>query len=319
MPTATNTEAFRDMAGLHPVSTGRLVGFPAGFAGTSRLTAAVRHTPEPLRGRLIADLTSRPRTLTPDSVEYVVVTDHTVIALLTVAGHVELPQYPLTALQRRHQSAAIAVLNDLPRHTLRELADRRSTTDGRPEQISYELDPPAVGALRVADSGEPTVTHGISAGADLERTRTAVAHAGLDPDRLIIITTAGDGEYGRKRHRLDLPMLCVMHRIARRHRVSLQVVGDWLDAEGATHDRLDPEEVAAGFTCAYIGWFRSERNFVTHHMNELGWTTALAQAGIPAQYLAAAMVQRDWFAHQFRSLFCRTNQRTEVFRRTTTP
>jgi hypothetical protein len=316
MPTSTNAEALRDMQGLHQTTTGRLLGLSARYLDPRRAITQLGDTPQPWRSRIIADLTARTAgILTADSAEYLVLSDRTVIATLTVAAHLRLPDYPLTGLQRRHQGAVVAALSDLPRHTLRDLADRRSALDGRDEQAALEDDPPATGAVRVAADDEPTVTDWITADADLRITRDAVRRTGLDPDHLIIITAAGYGRYGRDRHRLDLPTLCAMRRVAREHQVSLQVVGDWLDAEGATWVDLDPAQIETGFADAYLGPFDHELDYTRHHVTELGWTAALHQAGIPERYLDERALNRDWFAQQVRSITCSTRHRVEVFRR----
>ncbi|MEU7874268.1 hypothetical protein [Dactylosporangium sp. NPDC049140] len=315
MPIATNAEALRDMRGLHPTSTGRLRGLPAKYARPGG--ADLRGTPEPWHSRLTNDLAEQAvDILTPASTVYLVFSDNVVIAVLTAAAHVLLPEYPLTATQRRHQLAVADALHELPRHVLRDLADRRASMDGRDEQAHFEYDPPTAGAIRVAALAEPTVTHWADIDADLAAIRQRITDLGLDPDRLIVITAAGYGTYGRDRHRLNLPMLCAMHRIADRHDVTLTVVGDWLDAEGATTAAdLDPDVAVTGFADAYVGAFGSERDFTAHRMRELGWTTALQQAGIPQHYLNDAAVTRGWFPSQFRGIWCSTRHRTEVFRR----
>jgi hypothetical protein len=319
MPISTNAEALRDMQGLHPTTTGRLLGLPARYLEPRQAAPQLRDTPLPWRDRLIADLTARAAgTLTANSTEYLVLSDHTMIATMTVGAHLTLPDYPLTALQRRHQGAVVDALSDLPRHILRELADRRSALDGRDEQAGGESDPPATGAIRVAAGEEPTVTDWITVDADLPITRETVRRAGLDPDQLIIITAPSYGRYGRERHRLDLPTLCAMRRVARDQTVSLQVVGDWLDAEGATAVDLDPQQIETGFAEAYLGPFDNERDYTHYHMAQLGWTTALRRAGIPEDYLNESAINRDFFAQQFRSIYCSTQHRAEVFRRTTT-
>lgn len=318
MPISTNAEALRDIRRLDPTSTGRLLGLPARSTDPRQASRQLHNTPQPWHDQIITDITARAAgTLSADSAEYLVLSDHTLIALLTVAAHLVLPDYPLTGLQRRHQSAVVAALSDLPRHMLRELADRRSTLDGRDEQAALEYRPPVIGAARIAALDEPTVTAWITVNADLDSTREAVRRASLDPDKLIIITASGYGTYGRDRHRLDLPMLCAMHRVAHRHQVSLQVVGDWLAAEGATHVGLDPGRLDTTFAGAYLGPFTHELDYTHHHMAELGWTAALQQAGIDERYLDERAVNRDWFAREVRGIYCSTHHRAEVFRRAT--
>jgi hypothetical protein len=287
---------------------------------THTLTALeLRGTPEPWHCKIVTDLTERAAgSLRPGSAEYLVFSDNLLIAVLTVAAQVELPDYPLSPVQRRHQRAAGEALADLPRNTLRDLADRRASMDGRDDQIRLESHPP-VDAIRVAAVDDPTVTDWVTIDADLETSRTSIRCAGLDPDRLIVITAPGYGRYGRDRHRLDLPVLSAMHQLAARHDVTVAVVGDWLDAEGATnaYPGPSPEQIRSAFTAAYIGVFASELDYTRHHMTELGWISALEHAGIPDRYLDAAAVNRDWFRSRFRGISRATHQRVDVFHRTT--
>lgn len=319
MPFSTNAEALREMRRLEATSTGRLKGVPAGYISRTLAALELRDTPEPWHCRLVTDLAERAAgSLRPDSAVYLVFSDNLLIAVLTVAAGVELPDYPLSAVQRRHQSAAVRALADLPRNTLRELADRRASMDGRDDQTHLESHPPA-GAIRVAALDDPTVTDWVPIDADLETSRTSIRRCGLDPERLIVITAPGYGRYGRDRHRLDLPILCAMGQLAAQHQVSTAVVGDWLGAEGATNANPgpSPEQILTGFAAAYIGAFASELDYTRHHMTELGWFAALEQAGIPDRYLDAGAVNRDWFRSRFRGISRTPHDRVDVFRRTT--
>ena len=238
MPLSTNAEALREMQRLEQTSTGRLRGVPARYISRTPATVELRNTPEPWHGRLVADLTDRAAgSLSPDSAEYLVFSDNLLIAVFTVAAHVVLPDYPLSPVQRRHQDAVAHALADLPRNTLRELADRRAKMDGRDDQARLESDPPA-GAIRVAAIDDPTVTAWITLDADPDTSRTSIRQCGLDPNHLIVITAAGYGRYGRDRHRLDLPILYAMQQLADRNDMTAAVVGDWLAAEGAINANL---------------------------------------------------------------------------------
>jgi hypothetical protein len=317
MPVTTNADALRQMRRLDSTSTGRLRGLPARYAGRTPATGELRSTPEPWHSRLVADLSDRAAgSLTPDSAEYLVFSDNLLIAVLTVAAHLVLPEYDLSPLQRRHQGAAAHTLTDLPRHTLRELADQRARMDGRDEQARLEYDWSAIGAVRVAAADDPTVTEWVSISADRDSCDQLIRHTGLNPDQLIVISAPGYGRYGRDRHRLDLAVLCAMHRLADRHDVTLTVVGDWLAAEDATDAELDPEQIVTDFSAAYIGPFPDQYAYTRRHLTDLGWTAALQQAGIAYRYLDEAAVNRDWFTGQVRGIRCHARNRTEVFRRT---
>lgn len=316
MPLRTNAEALREMQRLAQTSTGRLRGVPARYTSRTHAAMELRNTPEPWHGRLVADLADRAAgSLRPDSAEYLVFSDNLLIAVFTVAAQVVLPDYPLSPTQRRHQGAVAHALADLPRQTLRYLADRRAKMDGRDEQADLENDPPA-GSVRVAAIDDPTVTAWVTIDADPHTSRTSIRQCGLDPDHLIVITAAGYGRYGRDRHRLDLPILYAMQQLADRHDVTAAVVGEWLAAEGAINADLTPERILTEFSAAYIGPFASELDYTRHRMNELGWIAALAHAGIPGSYLDEAAVKRDWFRSRVRGISRATHDGIAVFHRT---
>jgi len=316
MPLSTNTEALREMQRLEMTNTGRLRAVPARHISHTPATTELRSTPEPWRGRLVADLAERAAgSLSPDSAEYLVFSDNLLIAVLTVAARVVLPDYPLSPVQRRHQAAVAHALGDLPRNTLRWLADRRANMDGRDKQARLEVNPPA-GAIQVAAVDDPTVTTWVTIDADPNTSRMSIRQCGLDPDHLIVITAPGYGGYGRDRHRLDLPILYAMRQLADRHDVTAAVIGDWLAAEGATNADLTPEQIFTDFTAAYIGPFASELDYTRQHMIELGWIAALEHAGIPGSYLDEAAVKRDWFRSQVRGISRATHDGVEVFHRT---
>jgi hypothetical protein len=257
--------------------------------------------------------------ITPDSPEYLVFCDSTLVALLSAAGRVVLPDYPLSSLQTKHQQAAAHALGDLARHALRELADRRAAMDGRDADALAEYDRHPGGALRVAPLGDPTNTRWVHIGTDLHHAQRTVQRAcGAQPEQVLIVTAAGYGRYGRDRHRLHLNVLCVMHQVAQAHQVSLCTVGDWLDAEGATTTDVDPKAIVEQFAAAYIGPFASDLAYTQHRMAELGWPQALHAATIPEGYLDTAAINRDWFSHQVRQIDSGTHGHIEVFHRNPT-
>lgn len=316
MPLSTNAGALREMRWLQSTTTGRLRGIPARYTSRAPATAELRDTPEPWRRRTAADLADRAAgSLTPDSAEYLVFSDSLLIAVLTVAARVLLPDYPLSPVQRRHQTAVAQALADLPRDTLRELADRRSHMDGRDELARLDH-APAPGTIRVATVNDPTVTAWVTLDADPDVSRASIRDCGVDPDHLIVITAPGYGDYGRNRHRLDLPMLCAMRQLADQHDVTPAVVGDWLAAEGAINADITPEQFLTAFTAAYIGAFATELDFTRQHMADLGWIAVLEHADIPRRYLNEAAVNRDWFRKRFRGIFGATRDHVEVFHRT---
>ncbi|GAA0908704.1 hypothetical protein [Virgisporangium aurantiacum] len=316
---STINQAFREMRGLRTTDAGRLRGVHLRNSSLHPPHRALAGTPQPWRDQLQAAIQARDAgTVTPDSPEYLVISDGAVIAVLTAAAHVVIPDYPLSTLQARHQRAAADAVNDLHRHTLRDLADRRATRDGRDDDVTAEYEAYPDGALRVAALHDMTNTRWVHISADLAQTRNTVCTAcGVaDPQQVVIVTAVGYGKYGRDRHRLDLDLLATMHEIADEHHVSLRTVGDWLDASGATTATdIEPCAVREEFAAAYIGPFQDEREYTRHRMAELGWTHAIRAAGIPASYLDIGAINRDWFSRQVRGVESGTWGRIEVFRR----
>jgi hypothetical protein len=316
MSIVTNPEALAEMRNLKPTSTGRLRGLPASATRYDPVDRVLRDTPEPWRSRIAADITDRHAgVLRAASVEYLVLSDSVLIAVLTAGAQVELPDYPLTSLQRRHQTAVAQALTDLPRHTLRQLADQRATMDGRDEQARFETHPPAATAIRVAPAGDPTVTEWVPLGPSLCDSRRDLQAAGLDPDRALILSAPRFGRYGQRRHRLDLPTLCTMCRLAFTHNLPVAVLGDWLDKEGATTTDPGVQRLRAAFTESYLGSFPAELAYTEHRIAELGWTTALANAGIPIGYLDLAKINHCWFADEVRAVRIDPGGRIAVFSR----
>jgi len=314
---STITDALREMRALRGTHAGRLCGIPVRHTAYTRPDQWLASTPQPWRDRLQAAIAARHTgTVTSDSPEYLVLSDSVVVAVLTAAARVVLPDYPLSTNQTKHQTLTAQALADLPRHTLRELANRRAAAEGRDRDAAAEYQPHPAGALRVAPATDPTNTRWVHTGADLDYARRTVQDAcHTDPDQVLIVTAAGYGAYGRDRHRLQLPVLCAMHQVADTHHVSLRTVGDWLDAEGATKRDVSPHTIVEQFTAAYIGPFADQLAYTHHRMAHLGWTQAVAAAGIPDKYLDTAAMARDWFATEVRAVDSGTPQRIEVFHR----
>jgi hypothetical protein len=100
MSIVTNADALAEMRNLKATSTGRLRGLPASATRYDPVNRVLCDTPEPWRSQIAADITDRHAgILTATSVEYLALSDNVLIAVLTAAAHVELPDYPLTSLQ----------------------------------------------------------------------------------------------------------------------------------------------------------------------------------------------------------------------------
>ena len=313
---STISEALHQMRALHSTDAGRLRGIHLRYGSLSVPRQLLSHTPQPWRARMEEAIAARDAGhITPDSPEYLVFSDTTLVAVLSAAGRLVLPDYPLSSLQTKHQQAAAQALGDLARHALRELADRRAAMDGHDQDALAEYEDHPGGALRVAPLADPTSTRWVRIGADLQEAyRTVQRTCRAQPEQIVIVTAAGYGTYGRDRHRPRLDVLCAMHHIAEAHQVSLCTVGDWLDAEGAPTD-VQPQTIVQQFAIAYIGPFASDLAYTRHRMSELGWTQAVQAAGIPDGYLDIAAINRDWFGHQVRQIGSGVHGRIEVFHR----
>jgi hypothetical protein len=317
---STISEALREMRGLHSTDAGRLRGIHLRYGSLSLPQQLLSQTPQPWRATIEEASAARDTgSVTPDSPEYLVFSDRTLVAVLSAAGRVALPDYRLSRLQAKHQEAAAQALGDLARHALGELADQRATMDGRDHDAAAEYQDHPGGALRVAPANDPTNTRWVHIGPDLHHAHRTIQRAcHTQPEQVLIITAAGYGTYGRDRHRLRLDVLCAMHQVADAHQVRLCTVGDWLDAEGATTSDINPQTIIEQFAIAYIGPFGSALAYTQHRMAELGWTQALQTAGIPASYLNTAAINRDWFRHQVRQINSGVHGRIEVFHRSQT-
>src|SRR5262249_44396393 len=115
--------------------------------------------PQPWADHLAALLAAgRAGTITADTPRYLVYSDNTVVAWLTVHAQVVAPpDMPLTGNQAKHQRQAAQVLPARARNTWRALADARDRREGRPEGATAE-EHPASDQLRVAPLDDPTRT-----------------------------------------------------------------------------------------------------------------------------------------------------------------
>lgn len=307
MARSTISQALRDMRSLHQTDAGRLYGVNLRF-GTTLPHQGLAATPQPWRERIQAGIDARHAGLVTDQTpEYLVFSDGVLILVLTAAAQLLLPDYPLTPVQARHQTAAAAALSDLRRHILTDLADRatrRSSNDvdGRPRP-GEDREPP-VGWLRVAPTTDATHATWVDPGTEWTAARRMLARVcHTAPDQVLILDARGYGAYGRNQHRHRLDVLCAMRQIAATHQVALHVVGDWLDTEGVTTtDDLDPAVVVEEFTATYLGAYPTRSAYTQQRMRELGWTQAVAAAGIPDHYLDTAAITRHWFTTQVREV-----------------
>jgi hypothetical protein len=225
----------------------------------------------------------------PDSIWYVVSVDGTPIAWLTRAAEVVTPPGDFTSAQLDELPSAVAALSDLTRQAVIELALLR---DRREQRVPGDSPRPAFDntvhatergpRVLVADPADPTLTVWVRITADLDATRHRLAEAittsaAVEPR---ILDLDGFGTYGTNRTTFDLPVLCAVAHLADTYDLPVRTVGDWLELAAANTDPT-PEQVTAGCADAYLGVFKTQRTFAIAERDRLGWTRALAVAGIP--------------------------------------
>jgi hypothetical protein len=292
----TIAEALRDMHRLHDVDAGRLRGQTVYLSGYTADQPAPT-APQPWADHLATLIAGgRAGSITADTPRYLVHSDNTVVAWLTVHAQVIAPpDMPLTTNQAKHQRQAAQVLSDLDRGALRDLADDRDRREGRPGNASAEHDAGG-GMLRVAPAHDPTRTTWIHVDPDPQTTRTRIRRAlrlTTDQDP-IIISAPGYGQHSARAHRIDLDLICAIHAVATAHRVDATTVGNWIAHEDGLAGHADPATLPALFRAAYVGRYPDRDTYARQRLDELGLGKAIAELGIEP-YFDHAAHERDLF------------------------
>ena len=277
---STISEALHEMRRLRGADTGRLRGVEVRHH-LDELTDLDR-LPAPWGSRLVALIeAAKAGTITGDTPHYLVYSDRMPVAWATVHAGVVTPTVPMSGIQARHQRQAAAVLADLDRDIIAELADQRDQREGRPDMSDAHGEAHMVGALRVAPAGDPTGTRWIRVSADLDQARDTVARAlGVPAGDAVIVSAVGYGHHGYHAHRLSLDLVCAMQATAAAHGVSLATVGDWIDHDHGLAGHVDPTVLADRFAAAYIGRYTSATAYARHVMDTQGWTELLRTSGM---------------------------------------
>ncbi|GAA4259864.1 hypothetical protein [Dactylosporangium darangshiense] len=228
---------------------------------------------------------------TPDTIWYVVSSDGTPVAWLTLDATVVTPPADLTTYQLQHQEQAVTALSNLTRQALLELAQLRDTRDHRTPGDPRQEQPGSHGdeiatRILVADPADPTLSFWVRAGADLDTTRLHVAEVTgvAEGNDALILDVRGYGDYGRSRAVLDLSVLCAVEHLAAVNELPAEAIGTWLHLDGATTGNPTADEITTAFGDAYAGVHDSRRAFAITERDRYGWTTALANAGKPDRY-----------------------------------
>ncbi|MEV6923973.1 hypothetical protein AB0M46_05595 [Dactylosporangium sp. NPDC051485] len=238
----------------------------------------------------------------PDTIWYVVSVDGTPVAWLTRAAAVITPAADLSTFQLDLQQQAAAALSQLTRSAILELAALRDQREQRipgdpPVGLDDEPTPGREPGPRVlvADPADPTLTFWsrITPDPDVSCAHLAAvtgmtvpaADGGTNTDLAAvpprILNVHGYGRYADNRDTFDLTVLCAIERLAADHDLPAAAVGDWLRLEAGSSADPGPEQITAAFADAYTGLYPGRRDFTIAERDRLGWTTALAAAGIP--------------------------------------
>lgn len=276
----TITEALHQMRRLQGADAGRLRGVQVRHH-FDELTDLDR-MPAPWGSRLIALIeAAKAGTITADTPYYLVYSDRMPVTWATVHAGVVTPTVPMSGIQTRHQRQAAAVLADLDRDILAELADQRDQREGRPDMSDAHGEAHMVGALRVAPVSDPTGTRWVRVSADLDQTRDTVARTlGVSAADALIVSAVGYGHHGYHAHRLSLDLVCAVQATAAANGVSLATVGDWIDHDHGLDGQVDPTVLPARFAAAYIDRYACDTAYARHVMDTEGWTELLRTTGL---------------------------------------
>ncbi len=286
----SQTDAWPLIRACTDVNAGRLTGRVLRY---QYLSAVLPGTLAPQAAQQLHASVHRRHTepATPDTIWYVVSSDGTPVAWLTLDATVVTPPADLSSYQLQHQQQAVAALSNLTRKALLELARMRDTREHRTPGDLPQDEPDGHGnelatRVLVATPADPTLSFWVRADTDLNTTRLHVAEVTgvAEGNDALILDVHGYGDYGQRRAVLDLPVLCAVEHLAAANQLPAAAIGDWLHLAGATTGNPTPGEIITAFRDAYADVHDSRRAFAIAERDRYGWTTALATAGIPDRY-----------------------------------
>ncbi|GAA0812110.1 hypothetical protein [Spirilliplanes yamanashiensis] len=294
MRKSTNAEAYRAMRNAADTFTGRLSAVRLHGYRAATIPAGTLHAkPARLLRRTLDRTAGAP--IDPDMPVYAVSCDGTPIAWLTHHARVVTPAADLSPFQTRHQRESARALTDVHLWVIVDLADARDRREGRTadgpagDPCANRHHPPQI---RIAAQHDLSRTWWLPISGD----RAATLHAAgqlAGTHEIRVIQAVGYGYYARRSNRLDLAVLCTVHRLADAHGVPPSVVGDWLaDAEPTGQ----PDALAAAFAAAYQGLYPNRDSFVDQVLTERGWRAAMTTAGMPDRYVDRSTLSADLFS-----------------------
>ncbi|MGC5322769.1 hypothetical protein ACPXB5_29020 [Micromonospora arida] len=211
---------------------------------------------------------------------------------------------------------AVQAMSNLARWVLVALADARAEIEDTVVQSVMSQE----GAVRIAPADDLTSSAAVLLDGDLAAAQASIAK--VLPVRaaaeMVVIDAHGFGRYGRDSHRLPLPVLCAMRRVASTHQLPLAAVGDWLAASGGVDADVPADDLPASFTADLVGLFSHRSDYAEKHLAERGWAAALERLGMPRRYIDLAALERDLFdndVHAVATTDAAGGQAVAVFRR----
>ncbi|MFF0348915.1 hypothetical protein ACFYP0_14570 [Micromonospora arida] len=317
MRRSTVADAVRAFQRLRSVNAGSLVGVALADRYRTSPPLKVDTLPPAQAAVLGASIEARTAGVIDERTPaYLVYSGGLPVAWCTVRATVVTPDLVLDGTPARHQRMAVQALSNLARWVLVALADARAEVEAAVVQSVMSQE----GAVRIAPADDLTWSVAVLLGGDLTADRASIAK--LLPAKaaaeVVVIDAHGFGRYCRDSHRLPLPVLCAMRRIASTHQLPLAVVGDWLGASGGVDADVPADDLPAIFAADFVGLFPHRSDYAEKHLVDRGWATALERLGMPRRYIDLEALERDLFdndVHAVATTVATGDQAVAVFRR----
>ncbi|MGW3618560.1 hypothetical protein [Micromonospora arida] len=294
MRRSTVADAVRAFQRLRSVNAGSLVG--VALADRYRTSPPLKVDTLPRAQAAVLGASIKARTagvIDGETPAYLVYSGDLPVVWCTVRASVITPDLVLDGTPARHQRMAVQALSSLARWVLVALADARAGDEAAVVRSAMSQE----GAVRIAPADDLTSSAAVLLDGDLTAAQASIAkvlpvNAAAE---VVVIDAHGFGRYGRDSHRLPLPVLCAMRRIASTHQLPLAAVGDWLAASGGVDADVPAEDLPAIFTAGFLGLFPHPSAYAERHLVDRGWATALERLGMPRRYIDLEALRRDLF------------------------
>ncbi|MGW3855796.1 hypothetical protein [Micromonospora arida] len=317
MRRSTVADAVRAFQRLRSVNAGSLVG--VALADRYRTSPPLKVDTLPPAQAAVLGASIEARTagvIDGETPAYVVYSGDLPVAWCTVRATVVTPDLVLDGTPARHQRMAVQAMSDLARWVLVALADARAESEDAVVQSVMTEE----GAVRIAPADDLTSSAAVLLDGDLTAARASIAR--VLPVKVaaevVVLDAHGFGRYGRDSHRLPLPVLCAMRRIASTHQLPLAAVGDWLAASGGVDADVPADDLPAIFTAGFLGLFPHRSAYAERHLVDRGWATVLERLGMPRRYIDLEALQQDLFDNDVQAVATTDatgGQAVAVFRR----